>query len=77
MWARAPTEEVTVTDRPRQTEVIEVLEYQDGRPSLVARHDCATNQKWIEKWEDGYRPKSGVEHAYDPIARGLGEEGND
>jgi hypothetical protein len=77
VWAKETEEAVPVTDRPRQMEVIEVLEVRDARPSLVQRFDCATGQSWLEEWQDGYGPKSSVEHAYDPIAVGLGRTDHD
>lgn len=63
--------EVVVVDRPRQTELIEVVETREGKASVARRYDCATGAWSMVGFEDGYR-RSGVEHAYDPIARGLG-----
>jgi hypothetical protein len=69
----AKDKEIVVVDRVRRTEVIEVVETRDGKVSVARRYDCATGEWSTIEFEGGYR-RSGVEHAYDPIARGLGGE---
>jgi hypothetical protein len=68
----ARDEEVTVVDRPRRTEVLEVVETRDGKVSLARRYDVATGEWSTVEFEEGYRKEGGVETTYDPIARGLG-----
>jgi hypothetical protein len=64
--ARA-TDEVTVVDRPRRTEVIEVLEVVDARPSRVRRLDCVTGEVSVEDWVGGYRQPAGAISNYSPL----------
>jgi hypothetical protein len=59
----------TIIDRPRRTEVIEVLEVDaQGRPSLARRIDCTTGDHSLVEFESGYR-RSGVQRDWNPIAR--------
>jgi hypothetical protein len=66
----------TVVDRPRRTEMLEVVAVDgQGRPSRVARVDCATGERSLLDYVDGYRQLPSVEHVYDPLAalKGDGE----
>jgi len=67
---------VTVVDRPRAVERIEVVAVDgNGRAVRANRYDVGTGEWGMVEFEDGYR-KSGVESSYDPIKRfeeGLGE----
>jgi hypothetical protein len=55
-------------DRPRRVEVLEVLEVDAcGRPSKVARFECATGERSVIEFEGGYRQPSVVAHVYDPL----------
>jgi hypothetical protein len=66
--ARA-ADETTVVDRPRRTEVMEVLEVDAlGRPSRVARFECATGERSVLDYVEGYRPAGGAVSVYDPLA---------
>jgi hypothetical protein len=70
-------DEVVVVDRPRRTEVLEVLEVDAaGRPSRVARFDCASGERTVLDYVAGYRPAGGAVHVYDPLAA-LKGNGND
>jgi hypothetical protein len=70
-------DEVPVIDRPRRTEVMEVLEVDaQGRPSRVARFECATGERSVLDYVAGYRPVGGVISQYDPLAA-LKGNGND
>jgi hypothetical protein len=62
-------DETVVVDRPRQTEMLEVLEVDgQGRPSRVARVDCATGERSLLDYAGGYRQPNIVSHIYDPLA---------
>jgi hypothetical protein len=66
--ARA-ADETTVVDRPRRTEVMEVVEVdREGRPSRVRRFDCASGETSVLEYVDGYRQPNGVVSVYDPLA---------
>jgi hypothetical protein len=70
-------DEVVVVDRPRRVEVMEVLEVDAaGRPSRVARFECATGDRSVLEYVDGYRQAPGVISQYDPLAA-LKGNGND
>jgi hypothetical protein len=69
-------DETTVVDRPRRTEMLEVVAVDaEGRPSRVARVDCATGERSLLDYVDGYRQPNTVSHIYDPLAalKGDGE----
>jgi hypothetical protein len=69
-------DEPAVIDRPRRTEVLEVLEVDaNGRPSRVARFECATGQTSVLEYAGGYRQPSGAVSNYDPFLalKGSGE----
>jgi hypothetical protein len=69
-------DQTTVVDRPRKTEVLEVVEVDgQGRPSRVARFECATGERSVLEYVEGYRQPSGVQSVYDPLAalKGHGE----
>jgi hypothetical protein len=73
--ARA-ADETVVLDRPRKVEVLEVLSVDAlGRPSKVARFECATGERSVLDYVDGYRQPGHVVHVYDPLAalKGDGE----
>ncbi len=56
-------------ERPRRTEVVEVLAVdREGRPSLGRRHDLVTNEWTTVEFEGGYR-KSGAVSDYNPLDR--------
>jgi hypothetical protein len=70
-------DETVVVDRPRRVEVMEVLEVdREGRPARVARFDCATGERSVLNYVEGYRPAPGVISTYDPLAA-LKGNGND
>lgn len=59
----------TVIDRPRQTEVIEVLEVDaEGRPALARRFDVATNAWGLCEYREGYRQPAGAVSDYSPLS---------
>jgi hypothetical protein len=65
-------DDTVVVDRPRRTEVLEVLEVDaQGRPSRVARFECATGERSVLDFVEGYRQPPGAVSNYDPIKRGL------
>jgi hypothetical protein len=67
-------DEVVVVDRPRRTEVMEVVEVdREGRPAKVRRMECATGEVSVLDFVEGYRQPSGAISNYDPIKRGLDE----
>jgi isopentenyl diphosphate isomerase/L-lactate dehydrogenase-like FMN-dependent dehydrogenase len=69
-------DETVVVDRPRRTEMLEVVAVDgQGRPSRVARVDCATGERSLLDYVDGYRQPNTVNHIYDPL-KAL-ENGND
>jgi len=58
-----------VVDRPRRTEVLEVLEVDgDGRPALARRYDVATGEWGIVEFNQGYRQPSGAVSDYNPLS---------
>jgi hypothetical protein len=59
-----------VIDRPRRTEIIEVMDEPtvDGRLRRAWRTDCATGEKSVVEFEGGYRQPNLVAHVYDPLA---------
>jgi hypothetical protein len=62
-------DETTVVDRPRRTEVMEVVEVdREGRPSRVRRFDCASGETSVLEYVGGYRQPPGAVHVYDPFA---------
>jgi hypothetical protein len=68
-------DETVVVDRPRRSEVLEVLEVDaQGRPSLARRFDCATGETSELEFVGGYRQPSGAVHVYDPLAALKGNE---
>jgi hypothetical protein len=72
--ARA-ADDTVVVDRPRRTEVMEVLEVdREGRPSRVARFECATGERSMLDYVEGYRQPSGAVSVYDPLAALKGNE---
>jgi hypothetical protein len=68
-------DETTVVDRPRRTEVMEVVEVdREGRPSRVRRFDCASGETSVLEYVGGYRQPPGAVHVYDPFAALKGNE---
>lgn len=59
-------DDIVVIDRPRRTEVIEVLEVEGCRAKLALRHDLTTNEKHLIEYEGGYR-RTGVVGEYNPM----------
>jgi hypothetical protein len=59
-----------VIDRPRRTEIIEVMDEPtvDGRLRRAWRTDCATGERSVIEFEGGYRQPNTVAHIYDPLA---------
>jgi hypothetical protein len=55
-------------------EVVEVNEV--GQSKLARVRDRGTNAVSLVEMVGGYRPPSGVKHEYDPVARGLGNGGD-
>jgi hypothetical protein len=67
-------EGVTVVDRPRRTEVLEVLEVDgQGRPALAQRYDSSTGAWGIVEFQQGYRRRPGATSDYDPLSRLRGD----
>jgi hypothetical protein len=66
-----------VIDRPRRTEIIEVMDEPtvDGRLRRAWRTDCATGERSVVEFEGGYRAPNVVAHVYDPLdaLKGNGE----
>jgi hypothetical protein len=61
--ARA-SDDTIVVDRPRRSEVLEVLEVDaEGRPRVARSFDAATGAWSIVEFDQGYR-RSGVQHDY-------------
>jgi hypothetical protein len=69
-------DDTVVVERPRRSEIVEVLEVDgQGRVALARNLDPQTGAMQIVEFEGGYR-RSGVVSNYDPIKRfgeGLGE----
>jgi hypothetical protein len=67
--ARA-ADDTVVVDRPRRTEVIEVMDEPtvDGRLRRAWRTDCATGERSVIEFVGGYRQPPGAVHVYDPFA---------
>jgi hypothetical protein len=62
-------DETVVVDRPRRTEVMEVVEVdREGRPARVRRFDCASGETSVLEFVGGYRQPPGAVHVYDPFA---------
>jgi hypothetical protein len=58
----------TVIDRPRRTEVLEVLEVDgQGRPALARRYETATGGWSTVEFDQGYRRNPGAQHEYNPL----------
>ena len=59
-----------VIDRPRRTEIIEVMDEPtvDGKLRRAWRTDCATGERSVIEFVDGYRQPPGAAHVYDPLA---------
>lgn len=66
------SDDTVVIDRPRRTEIIEVLEV-DGatRPAFARRYEAATGEWSTVEFDGGYRRRPGAQSDYDPFARGL------
>jgi phenylpyruvate tautomerase PptA (4-oxalocrotonate tautomerase family) len=70
-------DDTVVVERVRRHEMLEVLEVDaQGRPAAARRVDVETGERSIVEFVEGYRPSSGVVHAYDPMA-GLRHGGSD
>jgi hypothetical protein len=71
-------DETVVVDRPRRTEVIEVMDEPtvDGKLRRAWRIDCATGERSVIEFEGGYRQPNVVAHQYDPLSA-LKGDGND
>ncbi len=68
MYAQAE-DGTTVIDRPRRTELLEVLEVdRDGRPALARRYDSGTGEWSVVDFDGGYRRAPGAVSDYDPFA---------
>ncbi len=62
-------DDTVIVDRPRMTEIIEVVAVDgQGRPSLARRIDCATGERSLLEFEQGYRQPPGAVSNYDPFA---------
>jgi hypothetical protein len=70
-------DDTVVVDRPRRTEMLEVVAVDaQGRPSRVARVDCASGERSVLEYVEGYRQPNTVVSTYDPLAA-LKGDGND
>jgi len=68
--ARTSNDEFMI-ERPRRTEIIDVLEVDaEGRPAVGRRHDLLTGEKGVVGMTNGYygAGKSGAVHEYDPLS---------
>jgi hypothetical protein len=64
----------TFIDRPRRTEVLEVLEVDgQGRPAVAQRYDALTGEWGTVEFEQGYRRPGGAVSDYDPMSRLRGD----
>jgi hypothetical protein len=71
--ARA-SDDTIVVDRPRRTEVLEVLEVDAaGRPAIARRYDALTGERSIVEFDQGYRRHGGAESEYSPLSRLRGD----
>lgn len=63
-------DDTPVIDRPRRTEIIEVMDEPtvDGKLRRAWRTDCATGERSVIEFVDGYRQPTGAAHVYDPLA---------
>jgi hypothetical protein len=63
-------DDTPVIDRPRRTEIIEVMDEPtvDGKLRRAWRTDCATGERSVIEFVDGYRQPPGAAHVYDPLA---------
>src|SRR5260370_26957014 len=62
-------DDVTHIDRPRRTEMLEVLEVDgQGRPALAPRYDALTGERSLAEVNQGYRQGGGPKHEYNPFA---------
>lgn len=66
----AKTDEgVTLVERPRVLERLEVLEVDEkGRPKRARCYDVMTNSWGTVEFEGGYRQPSGAAHEYNPLS---------
>lgn len=66
----AKTDEgVTLVERPRVLERLEVIEVdQNGRPKVARCYDVATNSYGTLEFKDGYRQQPNGVHEYDPLS---------
>ena len=63
-------DDTIVVDRPRRTEVLEVLEVDaEGRPAVARRYDVTTGAWGIVEFSEGYRGHRGAVHDYHPLSR--------
>jgi hypothetical protein len=59
--------EVTVVERARPIEIVEVVRVDaGGRPSLIRRVDCTTGHASMIEMNEGYRA-GGAKHEYNPL----------
>jgi hypothetical protein len=66
--AKAADESVVV-ERPRRTEIVEVVEVdRQGRPAVGRRLDLETNEWSVIEFAAGYRPQPGAVSDYNPLA---------
>ena len=64
----------TFIDRPRRTEVLEVLEVDgQGRPALAQRYDALTGEWSVTEFDQGYRRPGSAVSDYDPMSRLRGD----
>lgn len=74
--ARADDDTIVV-DRPRRSDIVEVVEVDaQGRPKLARAYDAASNTYGDVEFKEGYRAGGSAQSVYDPIERfekGLGK----
>jgi hypothetical protein len=67
----AKTEEgVAVLDRPRRSNVVDVIEVENGMPKLVKTYDAESGHGVAEYnggYGPSYHPKGGAVHSYNPL----------
>lgn len=62
-------DDTTVVDRPRRTEVIQVIDEPtvDGRLTRAWRTDCVTGERSVIEFVGGYRQPAGAVSNYNPL----------
>jgi hypothetical protein len=63
-------DDTVVVERPRRSNVVDVIEVEEGRPKLVRTYDAESGHG-VDEYKDGYgpsyHPKGGAVHSYNPL----------